>query len=186
MNNKIKNKTIVLGVTGSIAAYKAADIIRRVRERGGRVMVIMTRAAEKFISPLTLENLSEEKVYCNLFRKKERGEIISHISLAQEADVLLIAPATANIIGKIANGLADDLLSCVALATSAKILIAPAMNTNMYLNKIVQKNIKTLKENGVSFIDPVKGQLACGRTGLGHLADVETIVKAVFSKGICG
>jgi len=174
-----KNKQVVLGVTGSIAAYKAADIIRRLKHEGMHVSVIMTRAAEKFITPLTLASLSGEKVYRKMFDRGEDSWNIGHIQFAREADALLIAPATANIIGKLACGLADDLLTCTAMATSAPILIAPAMNEAMYNNKIVQENCRKLINFGFRFIDPIKGQLACGTFGEGHLAEVEDIVKAV-------
>ena len=176
----VKQKRVILGVTGSIAAYKSAEIIRGLIEKGLKVSVIMTKEAEHFITPLTLASLSGEKVYRKMFSKKDDAEGISHIALAQEADVFLIAPATANIIGKLANGIADDLLTCIALATKAPILIAPAMNTNMYQNKIVQENCRKLKKYGMQFIDPVRGKLACGTTGKGHIADEATIVKSVL------
>ena len=175
-----KNKRIILGVTGSIAAYKAAEIIRRLKEKGLRVSVIMTKEAEYFITPLTLSSLSGEKVYRGLV---DSEDIVSgrmpHIELAKEAEAILIAPATANIIGKLAGGLADDLLTCVCLAAQAPVLIAPAMNVEMYKNKIVQENCGKLKKLDWTFIDPVKGSLACGDFGEGHLAEVEDIVKAV-------
>ena len=174
-----KSKRVILGVTASIAAYKSGDIIRRLRERGWRVSVVMTKDAVRFISPLTLASLSGEKVYRKMFALKEGAWDMSHITLAEEADILLIAPATANIIGKFACGLADDLLTCTVIATKAPVLIAPAMNTQMYQNKIVQENISRLKKVGVGFIAPTKGRLACGTTGDGHLAEAEDIVKAV-------
>lgn len=204
-----KTKEIILGVTGSIAAYKACEIIRRLQDSGCSVTVVMTRGAEHFITPLTLASLSGRSVYRDMFDEKEgswqrfdssrrmsglahrperatnemRSESygMNHILMGQKADTLLIAPATANIIGKIANGIADDLLSCIAITTKAKILIAPAMNEDMYKNKIVQGNIAKLKSLGVHFIDPVHGKLACGTFGEGHLADVEDIVKATRS-----
>lgn len=166
-------------MTGSIAAYKSADILRRLRERGFKVSVVMTKEAEHFITPMTLSALAEEKVYREMFESDDDSWQMPHIRLAEEADVLLVAPATAAIIGKLAYGIADNLLACIALATKAKILIAPAMNTEMYQNKIVQENCARLKSLGVNFIDPVKGKLACGTTGEGHIADVEKIVAAV-------
>jgi len=175
-----RQKRVVLGVTGSIAAYKSADIIRRLTEKGFRVSVVMTKEAEHFITPLTLTSLSGEKVCRGMFDKKGDPESMPHISLAQEADVFLIAPATANIIGKLAYGIADNLLTCIALATQAPIVIAPAMNTQMYRNKIVQENLQKLKKRGIYFVDPVKGKLACGVTGEGHLADETTIVRTVL------
>ena len=180
MKPSLKGRTILLGVTGSIAAYKACDVVRRLQEKGCGVTVVMTKGAENFITPLSLENLSGRKVHKKMFEQDNNAWRINHIHLAQQADVLLIAPATANIIGKIANGIADDLLSCLAMATKAKILIAPAMNTDMYNNKIVQANITKLKDLGFNFILPTEGKLACGTTGEGHLADVEAIVDAVY------
>jgi len=178
----VKERQVVLGVTGSIAAYKAADIIRRLREKNIQVSVVMTACAEKFISPLTLAALSCQKVYREMFDETGAERNIDHIQLAKKADALLIAPATANIIGKIANGLADDLLSCAALATKAPILIAPAMNEGMYTNRIFQDNCDKLKKFGVTFIDAEKGKLACGDEGPGHLANVADIVDAVLCK----
>ncbi|MFT5169580.1 MAG: phosphopantothenoylcysteine decarboxylase/phosphopantothenate--cysteine ligase [Lysobacterales bacterium] len=175
----MSSKHVVLGVTGSVAAYKAADILRRLSEKGFKVSVIMTKGAEHFITPLTLSSLSEGKVYSGLFDKDEKPNSMPHIDLARSADVVLIAPATANIIGKMANGLADDLLSCVVLATRAKVMVAPAMNTQMYHNSIVVQNCDKLKEHDVSFIDPTDGLLACGEVGEGHLAEVDDIVAAV-------
>jgi len=174
-----KKRQVVLGVTGSIAAYKSAEIIRRLQEQTFVVKVIMTAEAEKFITPLTLATLSQDRVYRNMFDGQEDSWQAEHIPLAESADLLLIAPATANVISKIACGIADDLLTCTAMATRAPIMIAPAMNDNMYQNKILQENCRRLKTFGVTFIEPIKGRLACGTTGLGHLADVETIVKAV-------
>ncbi len=175
-----KKKRIVLGVTGSIAAYKTADLIRELVEKGFRVSVVMTKEAEYFITPLTLSSLSGEKVYRGMFKEHEDPADMPHITLAQEADILLISPATANIIGKLAHGIADSLLTCIALATKAPIVIAPAMNTQMYQNSIVQENCSRLKEHGIKFIDPIKGKLACGTKGEGHIADEDTIVKSVL------
>lgn len=173
-----KAKTILLGVTGSIAAYKAADLIRRLKERSYTVPVVMTQEAEKFITPLTLGSLCGQKVYRDLF-EEDQSAGMPHIALAEQADVFLIAPATAHVIGKIASGLADDLLSCIALATRAKIIMAPAMNDGMYQNRIVQQNIRKLKNLGIKFVKPAKGSLACGTFGEGHLAETEDILKAV-------
>jgi len=180
MKKVTKQKTVILGVTGSIAAFKSAEIIRRLREKACRVIVVMTRDAEHFITPLTLSSLAGEKVYRGKIGKGDDSWQMPHIQLAKKANVLLIAPATANIIGKMACGIADDLLTCIALVTKAKILIAPAMNTEMYRNKIVQKNCYMLKNLGMIFVDPTKGQLACGDFGAGHIADEDTIVKAVL------
>ncbi len=174
-----KQKHIVIGVTASIAAYKSADIIRDLSEKGFRVSVVMTKEAEHFITPLTLSSLSDGRVFSSMFDHSAQDHM-PHIKLAQDSDLILIAPATANVIGKMACGLADDLLTCIILATKAPVLIAPAMNTNMYQNKIVQENISKLKDLGFKFVNPVKGALACGTYGEGHIADVGDIVKAVL------
>jgi len=176
--NKVKSKQIVLAVTASIAAYKACEIIRSLQKKEIDVTVVMTEAAEKFITSLTLATLSGRRVYKDMFEDSSNWEM-EHIGLAQKADLFLVAPATANIIGKMACGLADDLVSCVALTTKAPIVVAPAMNTAMYQNKIVQENIAKLKSRGMNFVDPINGKLACGTTGEGHLAEVDTIVKKV-------
>lgn len=171
----LQNRNIVLGITGGIAAYKACDIVSGLKKLNADVHVVMTQAATEFITPLTLQSISQNKVTVEMFERSENWEI-EHISLAKKADLLVIAPATANIIGKIANGIADDMLSTTAMATKAPILIAPAMNTNMYANPIVQANIERLKSIGVRFIAPETGRLACGDIGEGKLASVETIV----------
>lgn len=174
-----KIKKIVLGVTGSIAAYKSGDITRRLMDSGCDVTVIMTKEAEEFITPLTLAALSGKEVYTSKFNGGQGAWSMPHIALAKEADAILIAPATANVIAKLAHGLADDLLTCVAITTRASIFVAPAMNTEMYENKIVQENCKKLRSLGFKFIEPSSGKLACGEVGIGHLADVDEIVKAV-------
>lgn len=173
-----KNKAIVLGITASIAIYKSCDLIRRLKEQGFRVTVVMTAQAQELVKPVVFQSLSGNKVYCGLFQDSLNWEI-EHISLAQKADLLLIAPATANIIAKIASGICDDLLTCVVCATKATVLICPAMNENMYENKITQDNIKKLEKFGYKFIGPKTGPLACGKIGAGCLADVEEIVKEV-------
>ncbi|MCR4336636.1 MAG: hypothetical protein NUV91_02375 [Candidatus Omnitrophica bacterium] len=182
----MKTLHIVLGVTGSIAAYKAGDLIRRLRDPQGkfrsydvRVFVLMTKEAEDFISPLTLGSLSGEKVYRSSGNWLQESEPLSHIWLAQHADVFLVAPATANIVGKLAQGIADDLITTTFLATRAPILLAPAMNDQMYAHPFVQENFKKLKKFGTRLIEPVKGHLACGSFGEGHLAEIDDIVKAV-------
>ncbi len=171
-----KKKKVLLGITGGIAAYKACEVVRRLQEKGCEVSVVMTRAATAFITPLTLATLSGGPVISQVLPRETQGDI-PHISEAQEADVFLIAPATANIIGKIANGLADDAVSCMALSTTAKILIAPAMNERMFQNVAVQENIAKLKTRGIEIVEPSVGKLACGVTGQGHLADVEILVE---------
>ena len=174
----MRKKRIILGVTGSIAAYKAGEVISALKKGGIDVTVIMTRQAGHFITPLTLQTLSGNKVYEDMFSPvADWGP--RHISLAEAADLILICPAAAELIGKLSAGICDDLLSCVVMASRARVLICPAMNENMYLNPIVSKNIKFLKKTGYKFIDPVYGRLACGSTGIGHLALLETIIQAV-------
>ena len=168
---------IVVGVTGSIGAYKAADLVRRLKEQGHGVTCVMTKEACEFLAPLTLQVLSERNVHTELFAK-ESARVV-HTTLADQADLLLIAPATAHILGKLAHGLADDLLSCIALATTAPVLIAPAMNVHMYQHPAVQQNIARLKQLGHRFVGPAVGRLACGYDALGHLADLEEILRAV-------
>ncbi len=171
-----KDKNIVIGVTGGIAAYKACEIVSYLVHEGANVDVIMTENACEFITPLTLETLSKHKVVIDMFEKKEHIEV-EHISLARKADLFLIVPATANIIGKVVNGIADDMLSTTIMATPAKVIFAPAMNNGMYTNKIVQDNIKKLKMYGYHFIDPDVGNLACGYKDIGKLANKSKIIK---------
>ena len=172
-------KNIILGVTASIAIYKSCELIRRLKECGFIVTVVMTQEAEELIKPALFQGLSGRRVYrAGIFDAPDTWEI-EHISLAQQADLILIAPATANIIAKIAGGICDDLLTCVVSATKVKVLIAPAMNENMYNNKITQSNMQKLKNCGYRFIAPRKGLLACGKLGIGCLAELEDIVKEV-------
>jgi phosphopantothenoylcysteine decarboxylase/phosphopantothenoylcysteine decarboxylase/phosphopantothenate--cysteine ligase len=172
-------KNIILGVTGSIAAYKAADIANSLAKDGHAVHVIMTDGAQKFITPLTFQTLTKHKVYTEMF-DEIIYEDVRHISLAQKADIAVVAPATANIIGKLASGIADDMLSTVLMALKdTPALICPAMNTAMYENPVVQANIQKLTEYGYRFIEPKEALLACGDIGRGALADVEVIVDAV-------
>src|SRR5512135_1005901 len=174
----LKNKKIVLGVTGGIAAYKAAELVRELVRSGSEVFVVMTRSAQAFITPLTFQTLSGNKVTTELFSLIEESEI-GHISLADRAELLVIAPATANIIGKIAGGIADDMVSTVVMATKAPVLLAPAMNVHMWENPICQENISRLKSRGYRFIDPESGELACGYEGKGRLADIPEIVEGI-------
>ena len=175
------SKCVVIGVTGGIAVYKALDVISALRKKDIEVHVIMTESASKFVNPLTFQSISQNMVVTDMFAEPKAWEI-QHISLAQKADLMLIAPATANVIGKISNGIADDMLSTTVMATKAKVLIAPAMNTNMYQNPIVQNNISKLKDFGYKFIEPASGRLACGDIGIGKLADVNTIVERVIEE----
>jgi len=173
-----EKKNIILGVTASIAIYKSCEIIRQLQEKGLSVTVVMTAEAEELIRPVVFRSLTRNKVYTGMFQEPQAWEI-EHISLAKKADLVLVAPATANIIGKIANGICDDLLTCVVMATSAPVLLAPAMNANMFRNKILQDNLNKLKAAGYKIIAPVEGKLACGDRGIGCLAPVEAIVKEV-------
>lgn len=173
-------KTVLLGVSGSISAYKAADITSRLGKLGYSVEVIMTVNSTKFITPLTLQALSKKPVHTEVMEELY-PEQINHIELAKRADLFLVAPASANIIGKLANGIADDMLSTVAMALKEEVpkLIAPAMNTYMYQNPIMQKNLNTLKDVGYQEIEPREALLACGDFGRGALADVDEIVNQV-------
>ncbi|MCL2436450.1 MAG: phosphopantothenoylcysteine decarboxylase [Clostridiales bacterium] len=172
-------KEVVLGVTGSIAAYKAAEIANILVKSDINVHVIMTDAATRFITPLTFQSLTKNNVYTDLFEEVAYHDI-RHISLAQKADCCVIAPATANIIGKIASGIADDMLSTVMMAVKNKpMIICPAMNTAMYENPITQDNITKLKRYGYQFVEPKESLLACGDLGKGALADVESIIAAI-------
>ena len=173
--NKPKKKNIVLGVTGSIAAYKACDIINSLKKQGFNVIPVMTKEAGFFVTPLTLQTLSGNKVIENMFEPPGEFSPV-HTSLAQQADLVLIAPASANIIGKIACGICDDILSCTVISTEAPVMIAPAMNDRMYKNKLVRGNISRLKDIGYKFVGPISGELACGYKGMGHIANVDDIV----------
>ncbi len=168
------SKTIVLGVSGSIAAYKAADLTSRLTKRGHLVFVVMTDHATEFVAPLTFQVLSRNPVTTGIFDEKESWHP-GHIALADQADLLLIAPATANVIAKLAHGIADDALTSIALATPAPLLIAPAMNGKMWLHAATAHNVKTLSSRGAEFIGPEEGLLACGYEGIGRLWDVEAI-----------
>ena len=174
----LKGKKILLGVTGSIAAYKAAEIVSLFKKKGADVFVIMTESATKFIQPLTFSTLSGNLVVDNLFSTNDKM-MIKHVSLAQWADLILIAPATANIIGKIAQGIADDMLATTVMASNTKVVFAPAMNKNMISNPLYQQNVEKLTALGYEFIDSEYGQLACGEVGEGRLANIEEIVDKV-------
>ena len=171
-------KTVVLGISGSIAAWQVPEIIGRLRDLMINVFCIMTKSATEFITPLTLQVSSQNPVAVDMFEKRKEWNI-AHITLADIADLFLIAPATANIIAKIANGIADDMLSTTVLATRAAVVIAPAMNPNMYSNQITQQNIKKLRELGYYFIDPEYGKTACGTEGVGRLARIPVIINKV-------
>ena len=171
-------KKVLLGVTGSIAAYKSADLVRLMRRKEWDVSVIMTRSATEFIGETTLRTLSRNPVAIEMFAKSDEW-IPSHISLADQVKLFVVAPCTANVIAKLAHGIADDLLTCTALSCTAPLVIAPAMNEKMLCHPATQANIKTLKQRGVSFIEPGKGELACGCSGRGRMAEPEDIMKTL-------
>jgi phosphopantothenoylcysteine decarboxylase/phosphopantothenate--cysteine ligase len=172
----LKGKTVVLGVTGSIAAYKAPTLARKLQGKGAEVIVVMTEAGTKLVDPLTFRSLTGNAVLTDMFAPSTDWQI-EHIALAEKAALVVIAPATANTIGKIANGIADNLLTCAVMATKAPVLIAPAMNLNMYENPVVQGNIERLTELGYGFVEPKVGILATGIEGKGPLANVDEIVQ---------
>ncbi|MEG6585990.1 bifunctional phosphopantothenoylcysteine decarboxylase/phosphopantothenate--cysteine ligase CoaBC [Dendrosporobacter sp. 1207_IL3150] len=176
----LKGKNIVVGVSGGIAAYKAVDIVSRLRKQGAEVYVIMTSSATNFVTPTTFREISANPVVTDMWDEPKNWNV-EHIALATKADLFLIAPATANIIGKVANGIADDMLSTTIMATKAPVIFAPAMNSNMYLNPIVQSNIKSLTAIGYTFMDPDVGMLACGVEGPGRLPEPSAIVERVVS-----
>ncbi|MCP4726332.1 MAG: phosphopantothenoylcysteine decarboxylase [bacterium] len=172
-------KKVILGISSSIAAYKACDLVRLFVKSGHSVYPVLTKNAAKLITPLTLENLSGNPVYSDTFVEEKRE--MGHIELKEEASLFLVAPATANIIGKFAGGIADDLLSTTFLSVDCPVVIAPAMNPNMWNHPAVQENIKRLKSWGAVFVDPDTGQVACGDEGKGRLADVDKIYKVAIS-----
>jgi len=174
----LKGKNIIIGVCGGIAAYKACDLIRALVKEGANTECILTKNGAKFITPLTLQTLSKNKVWTKMFDSESEWDI-DHISLAKKADIIVVAPATANIIAKLAAGAAGDLLTTTILASKAKILICPSMNTNMLNHPATSKNIEILKSYGYKIVDSQKGELACGDIGDGRLADTETILKAI-------
>ena len=174
----LAGKKIVLGVTGGIAVYKAVDLVSRLRKQQAEVKVIMTQSATKFVSPLTFQEMSANPVVVSMWDELHEYSI-EHIALAGWADLFVIAPATANIIGKIAAGIADDMLSTTVMATTAPVLLCPAMNSNMFLNVATQKNITTLRARGFTVIDPGCGLMACGTTGPGRLPEPPEIVEAI-------
>lgn len=171
-------KKILLGVSGSISAYKALDLITAFRDAGHEVTVVMTRDAHHFVTPLSLQSFAGTEVVEDFFSIEGRLKPI-HIELAKKSDLILVAPASADMIAKLALGLADDVLSCTVLASEAPLVIAPAMNEKMFLKKITQENIEKLKKRGAVFVDPIQGHLVCMDQGMGHLAQNESILQAV-------
>ena len=176
MSSEMKKPCVVLGVTGGIAVYKACELLRLLQKRGIDVFVVMTQNACRFVAPLTFETLSGHPVAVDTFDRPQTWEV-EHIALAKRADLFLIAPATANIMGKMACGIADDMLSTTVMATRAPVLVAPAMNTGRWENAAVQQNVKTLRARGVEIVAPVSGHLACGDNGAGKLEDVAVIAE---------
>ena len=172
----MRNKSILLGVTGGVAAYKAVDLVRRLREEGASVTVIMTEAAKKFVTPLSLEIASQNRVYSDLF-----SDPLSHITLPAHADVTVIAPATANTIAKFARGIADNLLNTCLLSFTGKTVIAPSMNWRMYENPMFQENLQNLLSRGIIQIGPERGSLACGEEGIGRMSEIPDIVETIKS-----
>ena len=181
----MKGKSILLGITGSVAAYKAIDLIKQLKQEGASVRVIMTEASKRFITPLSIELAAGDRSYSDMF-----GDPLSHISLPAGADLFLVAPATANIIGKYANGIADDMLSTALLAYTGKVIMAPAMNWRMYENRVFRKNLQYLESVGVKAVGPERGSLACGEEGIGRMADtgklIEAAVTALTSQDLAG
>src|SRR5882757_796885 len=176
---------IALGVTGGIAAYKAAEVLRALQDRGIRVQVVMTRAAQEFVRPLTFAALSGEKVITGMFSPGEEREpnidsAIEHIAVAQSIDALVVAPATADVLAPFAQGIASDFLTTLYLATTAPVVVAPAMNVNMWDHPATQANLEILRQRGVRIVEPGSGYLACGMTGPGRLAENEAIIDAVL------
>lgn len=172
----MNDREILLGVTGGIAAYKAADLCSKLMQAGAKVTVAMTPSASNFIGPTTFEALTGRPVYCDMFEPQEHP-IGEHIGLARRADLYIIAPATANSIARIANGLADDLVSTLALTVTCPILVAPAMNNEMWSKPPVQRNVAQLRADGITIIDPAEGWLSCGAIGPGRMADPVDILK---------
>ncbi|MDX9821998.1 MAG: bifunctional phosphopantothenoylcysteine decarboxylase/phosphopantothenate--cysteine ligase CoaBC [Syntrophales bacterium] len=176
----LKHKRVLLGVTGGIAAYKSAELVRALVKREASVKVVMTKSAMEFVTPLTLQTLSGNPVYTELFTLVREADI-AHVALAEEAQIAVVAPATANVIGKLASGIADDLLGAVLMATKAPVLVCPAMNTGMYENRIVQENMEKLRRCGYAFVEPASGELACKSVGVGRLPEIEDIVEEMES-----
>ncbi|MBN1354007.1 MAG: hypothetical protein JW994_05000 [Candidatus Omnitrophica bacterium] len=171
-------KNIILGITGSIAAYKACDLITYLVKKNYSVTCITTKEAEAFITRLTLETLSGNKVYSDMFEMPEKREI-THVTLSEKADLIAVCPASANMIGKLAAGISDDLLTCTIISSKCPVLIAPAMNDNMYKHGVTQRNIRELRKIGYEFIGPISGRLACGYIGTGHIAELTHITQRI-------
>jgi phosphopantothenoylcysteine decarboxylase/phosphopantothenate--cysteine ligase len=176
----LKGKNVILAVCGGIAVYKVCDLVRKLISLDAAVFCVMTENAKKFVTPLTFQTLSNNKVYHDMFDTSSWD--IEHVSLAQKADIVVVVPATANTIAKLAHGFADNLVCATVLATKSKVIVCPAMNTNMFEHQATQKNIMTLKDYGYKFVEPKTGKLACGIIGNGNLASVETIAETIIEE----
>jgi len=171
------SRRVLVGVTGGIAAYKAAELVSQLRQSGAEVCVVMTQAATRFVAPLTFATLTARRVITDLFKAPEHYEA-DHVALAQRTDLALVAPATANFLAKAALGIADDALTTTILSLSCPIVVAPAMNHRMWANPVVQENLRSLRQRGFIIVEPQEGWLACGEVGKGRLADTQTILQA--------
>ena len=178
MTKTFENKSILLIISGGIAAYKSLELIRLIKKSGGHVRCILTKGGEQFVTPLSVASLSENHVYTDIWSLKDETEM-GHIRLSREADLIVIAPATANILAQMANGLAEDLASTTLLAANKPILAAPAMNHKMWDNAATQRNIRTLKDDGIHMVGPTEGDMACGEHGMGRMAEPEDILNAI-------
>ncbi len=175
---KKANKQILIAVTGGISAYKACELVRNLMKKGHTLTVMMSKEATQFVTALTFRTLTNQPVIVDMFDKDIKWDPC-HISLAERADLVAVVPATANFIAKLANGICDDIASCVIIATKAKVLIAPAMNANMYSHPAFKQNLDKIKKFGYKIVSPIKGELACGKTGMGHLAPVADISREI-------
>ncbi len=175
------SKNVIYGVTGSIAAFKAASIVSRLKSQDFDITVIMTKSSQNFINPLTFRTLSQNKVITDIFIDDNEYDP-QHVSITDKADIVVIAPATANIIGKMASGIADDALTSIVMASNVPVLIAPAMEERMYTNPITQRNIEILRKVGFKFVGPEKGRLASGKMGVGRMADIELIIQTIIEE----
>lgn len=180
MRNTSKNKRILLIITGSIAAYKTLDLIRRLKEKHVEVTAVLTHSAEQFVTPMSVATLSGNKVYNNLFSLTDEVEI-GHIQLSRQNDLVVVAPATADIIAHMALGMASDLATTLLLATDKQVMVAPAMNVRMWEHKAVQRNVALLKQDGVQFIGPDEGEMACGETGFGRMVETEVLLNSILT-----
>ena len=190
MISSLKNKNILLIITGSIAAYKCADIVRNLQEKGAEVRCVMTKSAQKFITPLLMAGLSRHEVYTDMWSIRDETDM-GHIRLSREADLIIVAPASANILAKLAHGICDDLVSTILVAANKPVIVAPAMNPAMWLNPVTQSNVNILQQRGIGFLMPAAGDTACGEVGIGRMMEVSDILDNLeaqfqFQKVLCG